>query len=950
MNQKKFYTKLLLLVAIFLCHLSFGQVTQATMQQIQLLLKEKNARTPVQRKIDSRLLQAVREKRGEKMVQGVNLEAAKVDADFSGVLKVDISAVITGAFLAKLTSLGAQIIYASPQYNTVRAYVNIKMVETIATYTEVRFIEPAVKYMLVDADMNEIDKVNSFEDRVTKVRAQLTAYLNKFHPLAGKVTSEGDVTHRANDVRSTYGYQGQGIKIGVLSDSYNAKGGAATNVTNGDLPGPGNAEGDLIPVTVVQDYPGGSDEGRAMLQVIHDLAPKAELYFATADVSEASFASNIQALRNTYHCNIIVDDVFYFDEPVFQDGIVAQAVNSVTASGALYFASAGNAGSVTKGTAGVFEGDFNDAGSAAFSGGSKSGTIHNFGTISTPVNGDIITSKGLAYNMNWSDPQGASGNDYDLFLVSSSGTIKASSTNIQSGTQNPYEQIDAPSLASGDRLIVFKTAGASTRAFHVNTNRGKLTVATGGQTKGHSCAANALSIAATPAHGAFQSGAPVGPYPNPFVSTNHVENFSSDGPRRKFYNPDGTSITPGNFLFSTNGGTVLAKPDLAAADGVKTTFGILSGLNPFYGTSCAAPHAAAIAALILSGNPSLTPAQVRTILISTALDIESPGYDYNSGYGIIQAYQAASKVVSGSCGTPSPNASNITATSATISWAAVSGANNYDVDYKKNAASTWINAATGTTATSLNLTGLTAGTIYNCRVRSNCTSGLSVYDTVVFPTAAAACNSVYDNSIHNSFATAVAIPFNTDVNGKISSVSDTDYYKFKINTKGTATVTLSTLPADYDLYIYNNIPKKIAASTKTGTADETNTRTYGIKTFYVKVVGKNHAFNSIICYTLNVTLGTATLNVSDANAIAVTSEGFRIFPNPASSVINISASKIVKGTAIKIMNTLGSTVLTQEMIGYNAQINISKLAAGTYIIIMLDKDGRVINNSKFVKQ
>ncbi len=62
-----------------------------------------------------------------------------------------------------------------------------------------------------------------------------------------------------------------------------------------------------------------------MLQVVHDLAPAAQLYFATADVSEAGFASNIIALRNTYGCNIIVDDVAYFDEPAFQDGIVAQA-------------------------------------------------------------------------------------------------------------------------------------------------------------------------------------------------------------------------------------------------------------------------------------------------------------------------------------------------------------------------------------------------------------------------------------------------------------------------------------------------------------------------------------------------------------------------------------------------------------------------------------------------
>ena len=547
MNFKKFYIKLLLFIAVFLCQQSFGQVTQATLQQIQLLLKEKNNRTPIEQKIDSRLLQAVKEARGEKMAQGINLEPVNVDADFAGVLKVDISANITDAFIAKITSLGGRIIYASPKYHTVRASINLKTVETIAGYPEVKFIEPAVKYMLVDADRNVIDESISFADRVAKVRAQLTKYLNSLHPLAGTVTSEGDATHRADDVRTTYGYQGQGIKIGVLSDSYNAKNGAANNITSGNLPGPGNPEGDLTPVTVVQDFPGGSDEGRAMLQVIHDLAPKATLFFATADVSEASFADNIQTLRNTYGCNVIVDDVFYYDEPVFQDGIVAQAVNAVTASGALYFASAGNAGSVAKGTAGVFEGDFNDAGSGVFTGGSKPGTIHNFGTVSSPVNGDIITTKGLAYNMNWSDPQDASGNDYDLFLVSSAGAIKGSSTNIQSGTQDPYEQISAPNLVSGDRLVVFKTTGAAIRAFHVNSNRGVLTVATGGQTKGHSTAQCFF-------HSGYSCSWRVPKRGTCWTLSKSLcvnepgREFLSDGPRRKFYNPDGTAITPGNVL------------------------------------------------------------------------------------------------------------------------------------------------------------------------------------------------------------------------------------------------------------------------------------------------------------------------------------------------------------------------------------------------------------------
>jgi len=87
-----------------------------------------------------------------------------------------------------------------------------------------------------------------------------------------------------------------------------------------------------------------------MMEIIYDMAPGASLFFATADVSEAGFAQNILNLRAA-GCDIIVDDVFYFDEPVFQDGIVAQSVASVTADGALYFSSAGNEGNIDSNTA-----------------------------------------------------------------------------------------------------------------------------------------------------------------------------------------------------------------------------------------------------------------------------------------------------------------------------------------------------------------------------------------------------------------------------------------------------------------------------------------------------------------------------------------------------------------------------------------------------------------------
>ncbi len=82
----------------------------------------------------------------------------------------------------------------------------------------------------------------------------------------GLVTSQGDKAMRADVARTTFGIDGTGVSVGVVSDSFNCLGGAATDVANGDL----------SPVTVVQDLPGcasGTDEGRAMLQLIHDVAP-----------------------------------------------------------------------------------------------------------------------------------------------------------------------------------------------------------------------------------------------------------------------------------------------------------------------------------------------------------------------------------------------------------------------------------------------------------------------------------------------------------------------------------------------------------------------------------------------------------------------------------------------------------------------------------------------------
>ena len=115
----------------------------------------------------------------------------------------------------------------------------------------------------------------------------------------------------------------------------------------------------------------------------------------------------------------------------------------------------------------------------------------------------------------------------------------------------------------GRRIVVVLFAGAP-RALHLDTERGVISIQTAGATFGHNAGSSTVSMAATYGNSAKTGTRPFTGFANP------TEVFSSDGPHKVFYAPDGTPITPGNFLFATNGGTTLQKPDLSAADGIST--------------------------------------------------------------------------------------------------------------------------------------------------------------------------------------------------------------------------------------------------------------------------------------------------------------------------------------------------------------------------------------------
>ncbi len=161
----------------------------------------------------------------------------------------------------------------------------------------------------------------------------------------GLTTSQGDRSMRSDEIRRRFGFDGTGLTVGVLSDSFSCTteslaGGPYTSTAE-DI-----ANNDLPPnVTIIKDldFGGCIDEGRGMAQLIHDVAPGANIAFYTAFDGEADFANGILELARA-GADVIVDDVIYFAEPMFQDGIIAQAADEVARLGVPYYSSNGNGG------------------------------------------------------------------------------------------------------------------------------------------------------------------------------------------------------------------------------------------------------------------------------------------------------------------------------------------------------------------------------------------------------------------------------------------------------------------------------------------------------------------------------------------------------------------------------------------------------------------------------
>ncbi|GHB51549.1 hypothetical protein GCM10007390_00130 [Persicitalea jodogahamensis] len=486
-----------------------------------------------------------------------------------------------------------------------------------------------------------IDKLDDLKN-VSVLRSARPSY-KPIHNV-GSVTSQGDTSMRSHIARTTYDVNGAGVKVGVLSDSYDRLGGAASGVASGDLP---------MNVEVLKEFSGdgGIDEGRAMIELIHDVAPGSPQAFYTAFEGQLDFAAGIRALAAA-GCKIITDDVSYFAEPFFQDGPIAQAVDDVVSnSGVTYFSSAGN--SARQSYQSAYRGTTPPASPTYYVG------AHNFWGGDKFQSLTIGAGRSITIAFQWDDPffsvSGGSGarTDMDLLVYFNGTFLSQFSSQAESIGGDPVEIIGLRNTGSSAltiELVLAKyedvTTGSTPDPTLVKWVNFGNDVPTEYDTKsstvvGHSNATRTIAVGAAPFYNT--------PAYNNALSTATIEPFSSAG---------GTPI-----LFSTNGTrlgapVVRQKPEITSVDGTNTTF-FISDTNRdtdafpnFFGTSAAAPHAAGVAALMKQKAPGISPAAILTALENTALDMDDPstpgfdaGFDFGTGYGFIQADKAIQAIL-----------------------------------------------------------------------------------------------------------------------------------------------------------------------------------------------------------------------------------------------------------------------------------------------------------------
>jgi hypothetical protein len=390
----------------------------------------------------------------------------------------------------------------------------------------------------------------------------------------GSRTTEGDAILRADDLRAL-GFDGSGARVGVISDGANSR---ASAIASGDLPSN---------ITILRE--GSGDEGTAMLEIVHDLAPGAQLGFC-GPATSAEMIACVNDLANVFGADIIVDDLGFPSEPFFADGPIAQAVENILPD-RIYASSAGNSAQRH------YQGDYVDSNDGLGS--------HQISPNNNSF--DIIGSQVLVV-LQWSNQFGLAGDNYDLCLATEAPAECAAFNDAQDGDDDPIE---------GGFFNCTFGCSLQVRLISGNPQELELYAFFGSLAASDQVAADSIfghpavpGVLATAAIAASDPG------------NDTIEPFSSRGP-----------VT---ILFPAS--ETRPKPDVTAIDGVSVT-GAGGFPSPFFGTSAAAPHVAGVAALLKGG--FTTASEIIDTLKSSAVDLGNPGIDNTFGAGRIDAFAAA---------------------------------------------------------------------------------------------------------------------------------------------------------------------------------------------------------------------------------------------------------------------------------------------------------------------
>jgi hypothetical protein len=437
----------------------------------------------------------------------------------------------------------------------------------------------------------------------------------------GPVTSQGDHVMGADALRAAYStlnwpipVDGTGVTVGVVSDSVNQAGtGLAGPESTGALP---------PSVNVLQDgIPGNTDEGRGMLELVHDTAPGSPLAFSTSDGGPQAMAQSIVNLATQANAGVIVDDTLYPDEPFFSPGVITNAINQVTKeNNVLYVSAAGNFG--TAGWADVWRPVSNGPGVPG-----DGGTFENFASNGT-VNGlqhfTLAPGQSLNMTLEWNTPYLEGGTNQPGYAVGTGMFVEVRDPKtlqlIQSfndDTRNTGEAMQRVLFTNNSTVsqtygMDFRLAygPAPTQLAWVRFDSNAPAQYQGAPTIfGHAAAANAFTV------GAVNWSTPT-----------KAEPYSSKG-----------DLMVNLRLPAAKDN--IAKPDVVGPDGVlNTSFGTATNGSPyltFSGTSAASAGVAGVAALFRQEMPGQPVTSIRQRLGQTVLPIPSGGQDLG---GLQQAF------------------------------------------------------------------------------------------------------------------------------------------------------------------------------------------------------------------------------------------------------------------------------------------------------------------------